>query len=45
MLEALRNSSREQAALHTWERVARRTIEGYERALDFAPDPVELPSL
>ena len=45
MLDALRRSSREQAALHTWERVARRTIEGYERALDFAPDPVELPSL
>jgi glycosyltransferase involved in cell wall biosynthesis len=44
-LEALRNSSREQVAVHTWERVARRTISGYERALDFAPAPVELPSL
>ena len=44
-LEALRGSSREQVAVHTWERVARRTIEGYGRALDFAPDPVELPSL
>jgi glycosyltransferase involved in cell wall biosynthesis len=42
MLEALRESSRAQAALHTWERVARRTIEGYERALDVALDPVEL---
>jgi glycosyltransferase involved in cell wall biosynthesis len=45
MLDALRESSREQAALHTWERVAKRTIEGYERALEFSPDPVELPSL
>lgn len=45
MLDALRESSREQAAAHTWERVARRTIEGYERALEFSPDPVELPSL
>ena len=36
MLEALRKSSKEQAALHTWERVARRTIEGYERALEFS---------
>jgi glycosyltransferase involved in cell wall biosynthesis len=44
-LEALRGSSREQAALHTWERVAKRTIEGYERALELSPDPVELPSL
>jgi glycosyltransferase involved in cell wall biosynthesis len=44
-LEALRNSSREQVAVHTWERVARRTISGYERALDFAPAPVGLPSL
>ena len=45
MLDALRESSREQAALHTWERVARRTMQGYERALEFSPDPVELPSL
>jgi glycosyltransferase involved in cell wall biosynthesis len=45
LLDALRESSREQAALHTWERVARRTVEGYERALEFSPDPVELPSL
>jgi glycosyltransferase involved in cell wall biosynthesis len=44
MLEALRKSSREQAAFHTWERVARKTIDGYERALEFALDPVELPS-
>jgi glycosyltransferase involved in cell wall biosynthesis len=44
-LEALRGSSREQAALHTWERVAKRTIEGYERALELSPDPVELPTL
>jgi glycosyltransferase involved in cell wall biosynthesis len=45
MLEGLRRSSGEQAALHTWERVARRTTEGYERALEFAPDPMGLPSL
>jgi glycosyltransferase involved in cell wall biosynthesis len=45
MLEALRESSRRQAAFHTWERVAKRTIEGYERALEFALDPLELPSL
>jgi glycosyltransferase involved in cell wall biosynthesis len=44
MLDALRHSSREQAAIHTWERVARRTIEGYDRALEFDPEPVELPS-
>jgi glycosyltransferase involved in cell wall biosynthesis len=44
LLEALRESSRKQAALHTWERVAKRTIEGYERALEFALDSVELPS-
>ena len=45
MLDALRERSTEQVALYTWERVARRTIEGYERALEFSPDPVELPSL
>jgi glycosyltransferase involved in cell wall biosynthesis len=31
-LEALRERSRRQAALFTWERVAERTLEGYERA-------------
>jgi glycosyltransferase involved in cell wall biosynthesis len=41
MLDALRERSRRRAALYTWERVAKRTIEGYERALDFALDTVE----
>ncbi|HMA28099.1 MAG TPA: glycosyltransferase family 1 protein [Solirubrobacterales bacterium] len=31
-LERLRERSRRRLALHTWERVARRTVEGYERA-------------
>jgi glycosyltransferase involved in cell wall biosynthesis len=33
MLEALRESSRREAGVHTWRRVAERTVEGYERAL------------
>jgi len=33
MLEALRESSRRQARVHTWRRVAERTVDGYERAL------------
>jgi glycosyltransferase involved in cell wall biosynthesis len=32
-LEALRERSRRRVALYTWERVARRTLDGYERAL------------
>jgi glycosyltransferase involved in cell wall biosynthesis len=42
-LQALRRSSLEQAALHTWERVAERTVEGYKRALEIPLDPVKLP--
>ena len=34
MLDALRERSRRRVALYTWERVARRTLEGYERALE-----------
>jgi glycosyltransferase involved in cell wall biosynthesis len=33
-LDALRERSRRRVALYTWERVARRTLEGYERALE-----------
>ena len=44
LLEALRKGSREQAALHTWERVAKRTVEGYERALEFPLEPAKLPT-
>jgi glycosyltransferase involved in cell wall biosynthesis len=32
LLESLRRRSRERVAVHTWERVAKRTVEGYERA-------------
>jgi glycosyltransferase involved in cell wall biosynthesis len=45
MLDALRESSRDQAALHTWERVAKRTVEGYERALEFPLQPEKIPAL
>jgi glycosyltransferase involved in cell wall biosynthesis len=45
MLEDLRRSSREQVALHSWERVAERTVEGYERALESPFEPVNLPAL
>ena len=44
MLEDLRRSSREQTAVHTWERVAERTVEGYERALGSPLEPVKLPA-
>ena len=33
LLESLRRRSQERVALYTWERVAQRTLEGYERAL------------
>ncbi|HEX3561225.1 MAG TPA: glycosyltransferase family 1 protein, partial [Solirubrobacterales bacterium] len=45
LLDALRERSRRRAALYTWERVAKRTIEGYERALDMALEPAEPVSL
>jgi glycosyltransferase involved in cell wall biosynthesis len=43
-LEGLRGSSREQAEAHSWERVAWRTVEGYERALEFPLEPARLPA-
>jgi glycosyltransferase involved in cell wall biosynthesis len=39
-LEALRERSRRRVELYTWERVARRTLEGYERALEAPLDRV-----
>ena len=33
-LESLRERSKRRVALYTWERVAKRTLEGYERALE-----------
>jgi glycosyltransferase involved in cell wall biosynthesis len=41
LLDALRERSQRRAAFYTWERVAKRTIEGYERALDMALKPME----
>jgi glycosyltransferase involved in cell wall biosynthesis len=41
LLDALRDRSLRRAALYTWERVAKRSIEGYERALDMALEPAE----
>ena len=31
-----------QVELHTWERVAEKTLEGYERALELPPVPAEV---
>ena len=39
-LESLRERSRRRVALYTWERVARRTLEGYERALAAPSHPI-----
>ena len=44
MLEALRESSRREAAVHTWRRVAERTVQGYERALSVPQARVEAPA-
>jgi len=41
LLDALRERSHQRAALYTWERVAKRTIEGYERALEMSLEPME----
>jgi glycosyltransferase involved in cell wall biosynthesis len=38
-LESLRERSRSRAALYTWQRVAERTLEGYERALSAPAAP------
>jgi glycosyltransferase involved in cell wall biosynthesis len=51
-LDSLRERSRARVALYTWERVAKRTLEGYERALELPADgavsvsalPSEVPS-
>jgi glycosyltransferase involved in cell wall biosynthesis len=40
-LERLRERSRRRAQLYTWERVAQRTLEGYERALELPFDRLE----
>jgi glycosyltransferase involved in cell wall biosynthesis len=45
LLDALRRSSREQAAAHTWERVAQRTVQAYERTLESPFEPIRLPAL
>jgi glycosyltransferase involved in cell wall biosynthesis len=34
LLDSLRERSRSRVALYTWDRVARRTLEGYERAME-----------
>jgi len=44
LLDALRQSSRRQVSVHTWRRVAERTVEGYERALSMPLDGVEVAS-
>lgn len=40
-LDTLRERSRRRVALYTWERVAQRTLEGYERALEMPFAPAE----
>ena len=39
-LDRLRERSRKRVALYTWERVAKRTLEGYQRALEMPLDRV-----
>jgi glycosyltransferase involved in cell wall biosynthesis len=43
-LSALRERSVRRVQLYTWERVARRTLEGYERALELPFDRVQVPA-
>lgn len=43
-LDDLRERSRRRAELYTWERVARRTLQGYERALELPLDRLEVPA-
>ena len=43
-LDQLRERSRRRVELYTWERVARRTLDGYERALEMPLDRIEVPS-
>jgi glycosyltransferase involved in cell wall biosynthesis len=44
-LERLRERSRRRVALYTWERVARLTLEGYERALEMPLARTKAPAL
>jgi glycosyltransferase involved in cell wall biosynthesis len=41
-LDALRERSRRRVQLYTWDRVARRTLDGYERALEMPFDRTEV---
>jgi glycosyltransferase involved in cell wall biosynthesis len=41
-LERLRERSRRRVSLYSWERVAERTLEGYERALELPPIGAEI---
>jgi glycosyltransferase involved in cell wall biosynthesis len=43
-LDVLRERSRRRVELYTWERVARRTLQGYERALELPLDRLEVPA-
>jgi glycosyltransferase involved in cell wall biosynthesis len=43
-LDKLRERSRRRVELYTWERVARRTLDGYERALEMPFDRIEVPA-
>jgi glycosyltransferase involved in cell wall biosynthesis len=43
-LDVLRQRSRRRVQLYTWERVARRTLEGYERAVEMPLDRAEVPA-
>mgnify|MGYP003407427748 CR=1 FL=1 len=38
-LDSLRERSRVRVRMFTWERVAERTLEGYQRSLHTAPSP------
>src|SRR3954451_10728397 len=44
-LGRLRERSRRRVELYTWERVAERTLEGYERALEMPFDRMDVPAL
>lgn len=43
LMERLRERSRRRVAHYSWEHVARRSLEGYERALDRRPPPATRP--
>lgn len=44
MLDSLRERSRRRVKIYSWERVARRTLEGYERALEVRLAGAEIPA-